>query len=363
VLGVRILLVVAGFGLVLFILWTAVRTVAVPRAEQVTLVRIIFRTSRRVFRFFARLAKTPHGHEAVMARYAPVTLLMLPFTWAFGVILGFAMAFRGLHSDSFVHALEYSGSSFSTLGFQTSDSDLLILLAVLEALIGLGLVALLLSYMPAIYTSFSRREALVAMLSVRAGNPPDPEAWIVRAHRIGWLDDLDDTWDEWERWFTDVEESHTSYPSLVYFRSPVPGRSWLSASGCVLDTAALLHSTIDVPLSSRRALAIRAGYVSLRRIADFFDVSYDPDPKPTDPISVTKDEFDALYERLADLEVPLKADREQAWRDFAGWRVNYDALLLKLYAMVEVAPPVWPPPPPLVAPRRRLVRRSSVPQA
>jgi hypothetical protein len=35
--------------------------------------------------------------------------------------------------------------------------------------------------------------------------------------------------------------------------------------------------------------------------------------------------------------VPLKADLDQAWRDFAGWRVNYDRVLLSLAALT-VAP-------------------------
>jgi hypothetical protein len=35
--------------------------------------------------------------------------------------------------------------------------------------------------------------------------------------------------------------------------------------------------------------------------------------------------------------VPLKADLEQAWRDFAGWRVNYDRVLLSL-ASLTMAP-------------------------
>ena len=26
--------------------------------------------------------------------------------------------------------------------------------------------------------------------------------------------------------------------------------------------------------------------------------------------------------------LPLKADLDQAWRDFAGWRVNYDTVLI-----------------------------------
>src|SRR5213075_1815942 len=67
---------------------------------------------------------------------------------------------------------------------------------------------------------------------------------------------------------------------------------------------------------------------------------YDRDPGPSDPISVAREEYDALYDRLAEAGVPLRADRDQAWRDFAGWRVNYDAVLLGLagFVMAPYAP-------------------------
>ena len=39
--------------------------------------------------------------------------------------------------------------------------------------------------------------------------------------------------------------------------------------------------------------------------------------------------------------VPLKADRDQAWRDFQGWRVNYDTVLLALCALVVAPPAKW----------------------
>ncbi|MBP7964744.1 MAG: hypothetical protein KBG20_21500, partial [Caldilineaceae bacterium] len=68
--------------------------------------------------------------------------------------------------------------------------------------------------------------------------------------------------------------------------------------------------------------------MALRRIADFFNVEYNVDPQATDPISITKEEFDGVYAQLADAGVPVVADREPAWRDYAGWRVNYDAPLL-----------------------------------
>ena len=33
--------------------------------------------------------------------------------------------------------------------------------------------------------------------------------------------------------------------------------------------------------------------------------------------------------------MPLKADRDQAWRDFAGWRVNYDSVLLAVCDLIS----------------------------
>ena len=37
----------------------------------------------------------------------------------------------------------------------------------------------------------------------------------------------------------------------------------------------------------------------------------------------------------------LKADREKAWRDFAGWRVNYDRALILLCGLVMAPQATW----------------------
>jgi len=39
--------------------------------------------------------------------------------------------------------------------------------------------------------------------------------------------------------------------------------------------------------------------------------------------------------------VPLKADLDQGWRDFAGWRVNYDQVLVRLCALTLAPPAKW----------------------
>jgi hypothetical protein len=152
-----------------------------------------------------------------------------------------------------------------------------------------------------------------------------------RLHLLGSL------WTSWEAWFVDIEESHTSLASLSFFRSPQPHRSWVTAAGAVLDGASLVLAAVDIEHDSQADLCIRAGYLSLRYIASFFRIAYNPEPSPGDPISITREEFEAAYDELAQAGVPLKADREQAWHDFAGWRVNYDTVLIAL-AELTMAP-------------------------
>jgi hypothetical protein len=127
----------------------------------------------------------------------------------------------------------------------------------------------------------------------------------------------------------------------VYFRSPHSERNWVTAAGIVLDTAALLLAVVDVPWSPRAALVIRSGSLSLRRISGTFRIPYDPNPRPDDPITISRREFDNLCVELVAADVPLKPDRDQAWKDFAGWRVNYDPVLVGLARMVVAPPARW----------------------
>jgi hypothetical protein len=113
------------------------------------------------------------------------------------------------------------------------------------------------------------------------------------------------------------------------------------AAGTVLDGAALVRSAVDIPVDSQADLCIRAGYLALRYIAAFFRISYNPRPSATDPISVSRAEFEAALDEMAEAGVPLKADREQAWRDFAGWRVNYDTVLIALAELMIAPPARW----------------------
>ena len=111
----------------------------------------------------------------------------------------------------------------------------------------------------------------------------------------------------------------------------------MTAAGAVLDAASLAAAALDLPRDPQQDLCIRAGYLALRRIGDFFGIQYNAHPSAGDPIHVTREEFEGVLDRLSAQGVPVKVDRDQAWRDFWGWRVNYDTVLLDL-AVLTMAP-------------------------
>jgi hypothetical protein len=182
---------------------------------------------------------------------------------------------------------------------------------------------------------------MVSQLAVKAGTPPSPAEMLIRAHRTGFLAELDVVLVDWQVWFAEVEETHTSLSLLNFFRSTNPDRSWLTAAGTVMDAAALRASTVELPWTPEAALCIRAGYVTIRSIADFFQIPYDRDPAPGDGIAIAKDEFVAVYDQLAAAGVPVRPDREQCWADFAGWRVNYDQAIITLAGLIMAPYAPW----------------------
>jgi len=358
VVVLQVLAVAAGVVLALFTLFSAITTVVLPRSESSILVRAEFIALAWVFGLIAHDRRSYAARDRVLAYYAPIGLILLPGLWVVLIIVAFALIYWGSGLDPLREAFIVSGSSLLTLGFDRPPGLPHIVLSFVEAALGLGIVALMISYLPSFYSAFNRREALVGMLEARAGDPPSASVWLARYHIIGLLPQIETELSQWEAWFADIEESHTSNPALVFFRSPQPGRSWITAAGCILDTAAVVASTIDRPRSPQAQLLIRTGYLSLRHIADYFAIDYDPQPRPDDPISVSRREFDLLLVELQAAGIPIKADHDQAFRDWAGWRVNYDRALVGLAGLVVAPEARWSSDRTLNLARPRVRRRS-----
>jgi hypothetical protein len=340
-LAARGVVLLAGVACVWLALASSMRTVILPRAVPSRLTRVVFLSLRNLYELRIRRGATYERRDQVMASYGPFSLLALLMTWLIIIAAGFIAVFWALGHDLY-DAFQLSVSSIVTLGFAPPRDLATTVGVLLEALLGLVELALLITYLPTMYAAFQRREALVTKLEVRAGSPPSGVEMLKRFYRLHRVESLSaEVWQQWEGWFVDIEEVHTSLPALNFFRSPQPHRSWLTASGAVLDAASLYASVLDGEHDARADLCIRAGYLALRQISKFFRLGFNPDPGPGDPISIARQEFDAAYDELKEAGLQVRADREAAWQAFSGWRVNYDDVLVNLAVLVSAPYAPW----------------------
>jgi hypothetical protein len=137
-------------------------------------------------------------------------------------------------------------------------------------------------------------------------------------------------------------ESHTTYPVLVRFRSPGPLSSWVTALLAVLDSAALF-----LALSPRAApevparLCLRGGFRCFHRIARTIGFDIPDEPGPDAGTSVTYAEFLEAVARMREVGFPIERDPAEAWPDFVGWRVNYEAAAYAVADAVYAVPALW----------------------
>lgn len=338
------LALLAGIALIALTMLSVIRTIVLPRSAQDPISGSYFLFMRKLFVAAAHKARTFRQADRILGFLGPVAVLFILPVWMTLMLVGFGLLFWSTGVRDPLDAFVMSGSSLMTLGFASDRTWLHMALSFFEAMLGLILVALLISFLPTLYATFSRRESAVTQLDVRAGTPPSVVTMVLRAKRIGKLENGGQTslWRDWELLFSEIEESHTSFPALVFFRSPKPLMSWVTAAGCVLDSAALIRSSLAIAQDPQADLCIRAGYLALRSVAEAFGVQYNPSPAwPDETISIHRAEYDAVYDELLAAGVPMVADREQAWRDFAGWRVNYDRVLVELAALVLAPRAPW----------------------
>src|ERR1700734_88250 len=177
------------------------------------------------------------------------------------LILGFGfLYFSDARLDQTHPTLEtcfyLSGTTFFTLGLGdvTPHTSAERVLAVCESGLGLGFLALILSYLPVIYQAFSRREVNIVLLDARAGSPPTATEILRRHPGSIYAEDLDQLLRDWERASAEILESHVSYPAVSYFRSQHNNESWLAALTAMLDTSSLMLTCIDHPASRQAKL-------------------------------------------------------------------------------------------------------------
>ena len=163
------------------------------------------------------------------------------------MMLAFTCVFWGTAHLTWSRAFEISASSLTTLGFAEPTGTGRIGLAFVEATIGLGLVALLISYLPTIYSAYNGREKGTNRLRPVAGSPPSPQEFLRSLQRLGSLESPE-IWSNAADWMLDLEQTHTAFPILTYFPGSDSEQSWVATVGAVLDASALVVAASEIDM-------------------------------------------------------------------------------------------------------------------
>jgi hypothetical protein len=322
---------VAGAALVLVILADAVGTLVVTRARAARWrpTRLWYESTWRMTRSAA--ANLPsRGGDFVLNVYPALSLLGLLVLWLAGLCVGWACVYWGLSeavagSGDWVSLAYFSGTSLLAPAFGLLNGEGVRFLSLVETLSGLGTIALLISYLPALYGAYSRREARLLTLDDPQGGRLTPFRVIAVHTSDGSLELFNHFCSDWEMWTAEVLESHTSYPMLALFRSQHPGQSWITALGVVTDAATLACACIVGAEVREPYFMYRRGRRALGDIAAALNIT----DRPADVTGISRESVEAAWNGLNELGLDLR-DVDEACRRLVDLKGTYGEHLQQL---------------------------------
>ena len=326
------LAVVSGIVIIIVSTGIAIRTFMVPAGAPPLINRALFRFTQALFNAAIRPIRSEVRRHSVLSLFAPVSLLVVLVVLLGMIGFGYTLALYGAGIKPMLRAFLFSGSALSTLGFESPGNNFwVIVLSAVEALTVVVIVALLIGYLPTIYSSYQQREQAVNNLDELTGAQPDGVKVVDAYVNIFGPTRLGELWQAWLGWFADLATSGSTLSGELYLRSSRWDRSWISAAGAMLDAAALVDSSVDLATDPAADRLVRLGSRSLRQVLEPLRLRCPEQPKwPETPINITQQEFEDAYDHLQQSGLPMKPDKNAAWETFAQHRVQYECPLMTL---------------------------------
>lgn len=350
----QIAAIVLGLFVVSGILLDAFETVVLPRrvSRRLRLTRFIFIPTWGIYSKWLR-RKPPGGRrETYLSYFGPSVSILLLVVWASGLILGFSFILWGLGSGlsttvgtpSFADDLYVSATTFFTLGTgdATPRSAGARVATTLEAGIGLGFLALIISYLPVLYNGFSQREALITQLDAWAGSPPCGVELLRRLGASASLPALEPFLEKWEEWSAELINSHIAYPVLCYFRSEHDNQSWLASLAAILDACALVIAGVD-GVRTRNAQLTFA--IARHAVVDLSQILNSPPRRPI-PDRLPSRDLAQIREILKTADITFH-DGQTVETRLTELREMYEPYLNSLSHYLIIPLPLWIPRPDL----------------
>ena len=343
---------IGALALILGILWDAFEVVVLPRrvTRRIRWSKFLLRTSWKGYSAIVRHVRARARRESYFSFYGPLSVIVLLGTWAVGLIVGFGMLHWALGSRlsdpqgaaGFGTDLYMSGTTFFTLGLgdvvPRAAAERIV--TVVESGLGFGFLALVISYLPVLYQSFSRREVRISLLDAWAGSPPSAGELLRRLHQGGQVSLLTPFLQEWELWSAELLEAIISYPTLAFFRSQHDNQSWLGALTMIMDTCALAVSSMEgAPAQTARLTFAMARHA----VVDLCQILNTP-PRPPAADRLPPPDLQHLRTLLRETGMTVREDRA-AEEKLGEMRLMYEPYVNALAQLLLVALPTWTPVP------------------
>jgi hypothetical protein len=336
-------------ALIAMVLVDAFEAVILPRRvrHSFRLVRLFYRSGWVAWRAVAGLLPRGPLRNSFLSGFGPLSLPVLLALWAGGLVTGFgllhwsvgtSLAATAAGGHDFGAYVYFSGTTFFTLGYgdMVPTGTIGRVLSVVEAGVGFGFLAIIISYLPVVYQAFSRRETVISLLDARAGSPPSAGELLRRNTRCGASTDA--LLADWERWAAELLESQLSLPVLSFYRSQHDNQSWVGALTTILDTCALLIAAGD----ERHAYQSRLTFAMARHAAVDLCLVFQTRLLPPASDRLPPADLVRLRELLAKAGMKM-SDEPELSRSLAGLRILYEPFVNALGAFFEFRLPPFQP--------------------
>jgi len=334
--------------LLLLILWDAFEAIVLPRrvTRRFRFTRFFYRSTWIPWSWIAKRLPTGKFRDGFLSVYGPLSLLFLLIIWAVGLIFAFALLQWSLgsqidtpeHHADFISDLYFSGSTFFTLGLGDVSPVTKVsrAIAVVEAGMGFGFLALVIGYLPVLYQAFSQREVNISLLDARAGSPPTAVELLRRNCSASNMNELSQFLKDWELWSAELLESHLSYPVLAYYRSQHSNQSWLGALTMILDASVITMVGVDGTPAHQAQLTFA---MARHTVVDLSQIFNRP-PKAPDIDRLPKDDLTTMRELLTQAGIVFRSGNDADQR-LGELRKSYEPYVNALSEFLLIALPPW----------------------
>ncbi len=403
---------VVGVLLFLAMIVSLLRTIVVPRALRSFFSTLIMNAVVGISWGLARTRRHYKGRDAVMAWGGPLIIIVTLLAWLIGFLFAYGLMIYGVGGNTFGDALAQAGSSLFTLGFDAGHTGDQTILDFMAAATGPIVIALMIGFLPTIYSIYTKREVAVTQISSEAGEPAWGPEFLTRAHLTDRMQENDDIFQNWAAWATSLRLTHLTYPALVHVRSARAQRHYATSLLAMMDAAALSVSLnherehhqaytllaqgvqtfntlyvsniaprrfmsrlpilghlfkstpkIDSAMIAmpsrepgRAAVQMAASADAIRGMTDEAIGLLDDGEAKT--VTLTRAEFDEAYGMLEEAEFSIEYNADDAWEFFKSLRQRYEFAAYAVCSKLDAPPAPWSGPrrvpTPTVAPARAL---------